>query len=67
MSLEAVQDRIKEIELHHKVEGGTHFEGVLCPTCEVIKKLQGLKKQYLNEKLQKAFKNDSSHTEELSG
>jgi len=56
VSVEVIQDRIKEIESSHKVAGGTHFDGVLCPTCEVIKKLQGLKKQLLKEKMQKPLK-----------
>lgn len=56
MSLQAVQDRIRLIESEHMVIDGTHFEGVLCPTCRVIEKLQGLKKQILKEKMQKSLK-----------
>ena len=66
MSLEVIQDRIREIESSHRVEGGTHFEGKYCPTCKIIEKLQGLKKQYLNEKLQNVFKNDKIQPEVLS-
>lgn len=50
MSLEAVQNRIKEFESSHMVEGGTHFEGGYCGTCAVIVKLRGLEQQYINEK-----------------
>lgn len=50
MSPETIQDRINEIETSHKVEGGTHFDGVLCPACKTIEKLEGLKKKYLGGK-----------------
>jgi len=65
VSLEAVQDRIREIESAHKVEGGTHFDGGFCPTCKTIEKLEGLKKQLLKVKPQNVFKNDKIQTEEL--
>ncbi len=46
MSLQAVQNRIKEFESTHFVEGGTHFEEGHCPICAVIEKLQAVEKQY---------------------
>ena len=47
MSLQAIQNRVKEFESSHMVEGGTHFKGGFCATCAVIKKLRGLERKYL--------------------
>lgn len=46
MTLQVIQNRIKEVESGHMVSGGTHIMNN-CPTCATIHKLEGVEKRYL--------------------